>query len=244
MGVFKDKVAGWWHRGSDGAAEGSLWSYDATNGYFRIRTLLTAIAHAMTSAGHTAGNWTLFYSNGSGGVTELSLGAAATYLRSAGTAAAPTMAAVTDADLSTTDVTTNNVTTAKHGFAPKASGSNSNYLRGDATWANVNITPTLGTRAVVVDTAYQPSTTQDALVYVSVQIATGAGGDGKIEAMVDVNNPPTTVQQTFRVGTADLTIGGELVFLVKAGNYYKLTTTSTAGAPTFTVVGSAYEVRF
>ena len=106
-----------------------------------------------------------------------------------------------------------------------------------------NHTPTLATRAVAVNTAYQPSATQDVLVYVSVQIDTGAAGDGKIEAMVDSANPPTTVQMTFRVGTALTIIGAELVFLVKAGNYYRLTTTDTAGTPTFTVVGSAHEIR-
>ena len=41
----------------------------------------------------------------------------------------------TDASLITTDVTTNDVSTTKHGFVPKATGSTTNFLRADATYA-------------------------------------------------------------------------------------------------------------
>lgn len=34
-----------------------------------------------------------------------------------------------------TDITTGNATTLAHGYLPKLSGSTSNYLRGDGTWA-------------------------------------------------------------------------------------------------------------
>lgn len=48
-------------------------------------------AHAITSTSdHTANNWKVWYSNGSGQVTELSLGAANTVLTSAGASSAPT----------------------------------------------------------------------------------------------------------------------------------------------------------
>ena len=43
-------------------------------------------------------------------------------------------------------------------------------------------------------------------------------------------------------GTALTVIGGQLVFLVKKSGYYTLTTTSTLGAPTFTVVGLVQEL--
>ena len=98
----------------------------------------------------------------------------------------------------------------------------------------------VGTRAAAVDTAYQPNTTQDVLVCAPVKIATGALG-GKIEAMTDASNPPTTVVGTFSVDSASITAGGQLTFLVKAGNYYKLKTTQTAGTPTFSVIGNVYE---
>jgi hypothetical protein len=48
----------------------------------------------MTSTSdHTAGNWSVFYSNGSGQVTELALGSANTILTSNGTSSAPTFTA-------------------------------------------------------------------------------------------------------------------------------------------------------
>jgi hypothetical protein len=48
-------------------------------------------SHAITSTSdHTAGNWKVFYSNGSGAVTELALGASGKVLQSNGASAAPT----------------------------------------------------------------------------------------------------------------------------------------------------------
>lgn len=52
-------------------------------------------SHAMTgTSDHTASNWSVFYSNGSGQVTELALGAANTVLTSNGASSAPSFAAV------------------------------------------------------------------------------------------------------------------------------------------------------
>jgi hypothetical protein len=60
-------------------------------------------SHTMTSTSdHTAGNWRVFHSNGSGQVVELALGAAATYLRSAGASAAPTFSQIAYSELSGT----------------------------------------------------------------------------------------------------------------------------------------------
>ena len=51
-------------------------------------------SHAMTgTSDHTASNWSVFYSNGSGRVTELGLGAANTVLTSNGASSAPSFAA-------------------------------------------------------------------------------------------------------------------------------------------------------
>ncbi|HLF79660.1 MAG TPA: hypothetical protein VJB57_19435 [Dehalococcoidia bacterium] len=56
--------------------------------------------HAVTDVSdHSASNWKLLYTNGSGQVIELSLGAAATFLRSAGASSAPTMSAIVAGDL-------------------------------------------------------------------------------------------------------------------------------------------------
>ena len=42
---------------------------------------------------------------------------------------------ISDATISTTDITTNNVSTSKHGFAPKGSGSSTEFLNGNGSWA-------------------------------------------------------------------------------------------------------------
>ena len=61
-------------------------------------------SHAITSTSdHTAGNWKVLYSNGSGAITELALGASGTVLQSGGTSAAPSW--LTLAASATTDAT-------------------------------------------------------------------------------------------------------------------------------------------
>lgn len=200
MSIFKGKLAGWLFKGSGTApADGDLWAYDSTEKLWEIRAKLTAIVHAMTSAAHTAGNWRIFHSNGSGAVAELALGAdntvlkstgtttapefaavahteltgvgaddhhaqahgpaqhttgtawrdtyqdaagddqeivfgaAGTYKRSAGVAAAPAYAAVAESELTFTDITTNDVSSTKHGFAPKSPNDTTKFLDGGAT---------------------------------------------------------------------------------------------------------------
>lgn len=66
---------------------------DAT-GTLALVSDLHARSHAMTSSSdHTAGNWKLFYSNGTGVVTELGFGASGTVLSSGGATAAPSWVA-------------------------------------------------------------------------------------------------------------------------------------------------------
>jgi len=56
--------------------------------------------HAMTSTSdHSANNWKLFYSDGSGDVQELSLGANNTFLKGEGTTTSPSFGAITAAEL-------------------------------------------------------------------------------------------------------------------------------------------------
>ena len=135
MSIFRGKLAGWLFKGSSTPAENSLWSFNNTSKTWDIRSLLTAIAHAMTSAGHTAGNWKVFHSNGSGAVAELALGADNTVLKSTVASTAPEFAAVAESEVTFTDITTNDVSTTKHGFTPKAPNDTTKFLRGDATWA-------------------------------------------------------------------------------------------------------------
>lgn len=89
-----------------------------------------------------------------------------------------------------------------------------------------------------------PSATNDVLVIASVEIATGIGGDGKVEFLSDASNPPTTIQSTIRLGTASAVTDTVLIGLCKAGQNYSLKTTSTGGSPTFSVVGSVLEISF
>lgn len=56
--------------------------------------------------------------------------------------------AVNDTDLTTADNTTNDVSTSKHGFAPKAPNSTSQWLRGDATWAELSGTMVMGEASI------------------------------------------------------------------------------------------------
>ena len=64
---------------------------------FALATELHARSHTMTSTSdHTATNWRVFHSNGSGQVVELALGASGTVLKSNGAAAAPTWQADND----------------------------------------------------------------------------------------------------------------------------------------------------
>ena len=93
-----------------------------------------------------------------------------------------------------------------------------------------------GTRSVQLNNPYQPSATRDVLITFSVTISTGVAGDGKVELLVDASNPPTTVVATARVGTALTVVTFPFTALVKAAYYYEIKTTSTAGAPTFTLL--------
>lgn len=108
-------------------------------------------------------------------------------------------------------------------------------------WAGSAVT--VGTRSgVTIGTSYQPSLTRDVELTVSVQIATGAAGDGEVELLCDSANPPTTVRGTFRVGTALLTLCQQLRCVVPAGNYWRLVSTTLGGTPTYSVIGDAQEV--
>ena len=75
---------------------------DAT-GTVALTSDLHTRSHAMTSTSdHTAGNWKVFYSNATGNVIELALGANGTVLKSNGAAAAPTFDAYTYLNLTDT----------------------------------------------------------------------------------------------------------------------------------------------
>lgn len=75
---------------------------DAT-GTVALTSDLHTRSHAMTSTSdHSAGNWKVFHSNGSGQVVELALGTDGYYLRAGGAAAAPTFAQIAYSEISGT----------------------------------------------------------------------------------------------------------------------------------------------
>lgn len=78
------------HSGGDGGAI----AYGSLSGAPDLSSV-HARSHAVTSTSdHTAGNWKLFYSDGSGNVVELALGALDEVLKSGGPAAAPVFGTV------------------------------------------------------------------------------------------------------------------------------------------------------
>ena len=138
-----------------------------------------------------------------------------------------------------------NLTSAENG-AMEYDGTNLHFTRESTTRQQVAMYPTVATNATAINTARQISTTHGAWVIASINIATSAAGDGKVELMIDSSNPPTTVRGTFRVSAPTaLTVsdGGQLMGWVPAGHYYKLTTTDTVGTNTFTVVGNVQELQ-
>jgi hypothetical protein len=74
-----------------------------SSGTVALTSDLHTRSHTMTSTSdHTAGNWKVFHSNGSGNVVELALGTANHYLKSNGAAAAPSFAQIAYSEISGT----------------------------------------------------------------------------------------------------------------------------------------------
>ncbi|MBX3042079.1 MAG: hypothetical protein KIT33_11140 [Candidatus Kapabacteria bacterium] len=92
----------------------------------------------------TAGNWQVLYSNGSGTLSELPLGANGSFLKSTGTASAPNFSVLSDTDIPNLDVT--KITT---GLLPVERGGTgvgdiTGMLRGNGTGAISAVTNTAG----------------------------------------------------------------------------------------------------
>lgn len=106
----------------------------------------------------------------------------------------------------------------------------------------------------VVNTAYQPSTTNDTLVIGSVEIdaslSLSGGAKGTVTLQYADDSGFTTNVKTDGEGvngnTGTLTIGlntvgaggGVVVGVVPAGKYYRYLTTNVTGTPTYTVLGT------
>lgn len=109
-------------------------------------------------------------------------------------------------------------------------------------------------RTVALSTAYQPSTSRAVSVSIICKInctSTLAGGqDGTVSLQISPDNITyTTVASLENSNSVSLAIAitaansnqGALVGTVAPGYYYKLITTSTTGAPTFTIITQSQE---
>ncbi|HBX52970.1 MAG: hypothetical protein A2275_07240 [Bacteroidetes bacterium RIFOXYA12_FULL_35_11] len=136
-------------------------------------------SHAMTStADHTAGNWSVFYSNGSGQVNELGFGAAGQVLSSNGASASPSwinssggtvtsvsgVAPISVATGTTTPVISIAVNSQSSAGVVAAGGVNANYVwktdgAGNPAWrADDNTTYTAGNGLTLTGTQFSLST--------------------------------------------------------------------------------------
>jgi hypothetical protein len=98
------------------------------------------------------------------------------WINAISTSGSPATAQPADGDLSVTDVTTNNVSTSAHGFTPKAPNTTTQWLRGDATWANAPGRFTSLT--VITTTGASTYTTPANITAILVECVGGGGGGG------------------------------------------------------------------
>lgn len=106
--------------GAFGTSSGQFAAGDHTHAQLHDRS------HAITSTSdHTATAWRAFYSNGSGVITELALGASGTVLTSGGASAAPTFGNVAYANVANPTVTSpSQITSNQNEYASFARGIN------------------------------------------------------------------------------------------------------------------------
>lgn len=112
-------------------------------------------------------------------------------------------------------------------------------------------TPSLATRTWALDTAYQPSTTNDVLVILMVTIEIAGdginGADGDVEFLSDSSNPPTTVRGQWNAKvSAGVVLGAHsrtftVVGICKKDHYYKILTRANIGVPVFGNYATGYE---
>jgi hypothetical protein len=110
-----------------GTASGTVATGDHTHAQLHDR------AHAITSTSdHTAGNWKVFHSNGSGQIVELSVGTAGQVLTANGTAASPTWQT-----LAATTTSANNLTGGVAGSIPYQSAAGATAMLSAGTSGQV-----------------------------------------------------------------------------------------------------------
>ena len=197
-------------------------------------------SHAMTgTSDHTAGNWSVFYSNGSGQVNELALGAANTVLTSNGASSAPSFAA--------------------------ASGGGSGGTKTYAFFAATGSNQPPATNFAVLDTrnsisvlGFRDTTADDSAIFVGVMPEAAVLSSGLKVRIHWMSATQTSNNVRWRAHFQRCDTGTDLdsdSFDNNASNEATGTASSTLGAPTITeitcgsgaidgiVAGDAYRLR-
>lgn len=211
MSIYQGKLAGWAFKGSGTTPiTGSTWQYDATNKMF-------ALSNTLPSALLTGGNWKVFYTNGSGVVTELVLGAANTLLTSAGATSAPTF---------TSTITSPTLSGTVAGTPTWAS----NQAITLSTAAQGNVT-SLGTLTAVNtsgnmvmsgagDHSVDVSNAASTLVLINRRTAANAGTGFQLQTYSNVDALVNRVQISSGVATATMSIDSTQLAVTGTGSSY------------------------
>lgn len=183
--------------------------------------------------------WRIFYSNGSGDVTELALGAADTYLKSNGASAAPTWATVSGSGTVTSVSFTGgliSVATATTTPALTVAGTSGGvpYFSSASTWAS---SAALAANALVIGGgagAAPATTTTGTGVLTALGVNVGSAG-----AFVTFNGAlgtPSSGTVTNLTGTASININGTVGATTPTTGVF---TTLVAGSATSLLLGTA-----
>ena len=98
------------------------------------------------------------------------------WINAISTSGQPSTSQPADSDLNVVDVTANNVSTSAHGFAPKAPNNTTQWLRGDATWANAP--GRLNSFTVIATTGPSTYSLPANITAILIECVGGGGGGG------------------------------------------------------------------
>lgn len=137
------------------------------------------------------------------------------------------------------DVSTGDIITAAQWNNYMGAAGSLEYLKTEAD-KHDDVTKQDVTASRAIDaTVYENTSGKTKLVVVSaiMEVEGGSAGDSEMLAHTDSANPPTEQVDMAEVATQgalgeDIVVRGKLIFIVKAGEYYKVTATGAAGGVT------------